>query len=114
VNRTALSNSRIRSQAPRLLRSLTLLLLATSPALAELRIPASTAYSLPDAEGIRISGRGVRDWRDSRQSFNWYGQFKTNGTFTARLTIQPPRETDSTLQVTIEGTSRKVTVPAGR
>ncbi len=62
--------------------------LSISPAVraAELRIPAFTAYSVPDAEGIRISERGgASRWSDSEQSLNWYGLFRKTGALNVKV-----------------------------
>jgi hypothetical protein len=90
-----------------------LILACFSPARAELRIPANTAYSQPDADAVRISARGVREWKDPIQSLNWYGQFKSTGTVTARLVIRPAPDTDSRLRATLDATSRTITIPSG-
>lgn len=62
--------------------------LSISPAVraAELRIPAFTAYAVPDAEGIRISERGgASRWSDSEQSLNWYGLFRKTGALNVKV-----------------------------
>lgn len=44
----------------------------SSASAAELKVPAFTAYTLPDANAARISERGgVRNWTDPAQSVNW-------------------------------------------
>ena len=58
---------------------------------AELRIPAFTAYMLPNPESARISeARGVTNWDDAAQTVNWYGQFKSPGEFTANVELRLP------------------------
>lgn len=78
---------------------------------AELRVPAFTAYTLPDPEGARISQRGgVTRWTDPAISVNWYGQFKQAGDVSARLVLRLPTEAESKLKLTVGGQSRQVTV----
>ena len=78
---------------------------------AELRVPAFTAYTLPDADGARISKRnGVTRWADPAQSVNWYGQFKQTGDLTAKLLLRLPPGAKSKLRLTVAGQSREVTV----
>ncbi len=78
---------------------------------AELRVPAFTAYTLPDAEGARISQRdGVTRWTDPALSVNWYGQFKQTGEVTAKLTLRLPKDTESKLKLSVANQSREVTV----
>jgi hypothetical protein len=78
---------------------------------AELRIPAFTAYTLPDAEGARISERGgVTRWKNPALSVNWYGQFKNPGTLQARVTLRLPAGAESRLKLGVAGQSREVTV----
>jgi hypothetical protein len=77
----------------------------------ELRIPAFTAYSLPDANAVRISERsGVRNWTDPDQSVNWYGLFRTNGSVNARLELRIPQDTRTRLRLTVAGQSRDVSL----
>lgn len=54
----------------------------------ELRVPAFTAYALPDANGARISERdGVTRWTDPALTVNWYGEFfLSHGGFVAGFT----------------------------
>lgn len=78
---------------------------------AELRIPAFTAYTLPDAEGARISERGgVTRWKNPAISVNWYGQFTNQGTLKARMTLRLPAGGESRLKLSVAGQSREVTV----
>lgn len=78
---------------------------------AELRIPAFTAYMLPNPESARISeARGVTNWDDAAQTVNWYGQFKSPGEFTANVELRLPAGVTSQLQLTVDGTSRRASV----
>jgi hypothetical protein len=87
------------------------LVLGAVCAAAELRIPAYTAYTLPDAEGARISERGgVTRWTNPDLTVNWYGQFKQAGELTAKVVLRLPADAESRLQLTVAGQSRTVTV----
>ena len=78
---------------------------------AEQRVPAYTAYALPDADGARISQRGgVTRWQDPSQSINWYGDFKQTGEVTARLALRLPRDAESKLKLSVAGQSHETTV----
>jgi hypothetical protein len=78
---------------------------------AKLRVPAFTAYTLPDAEGARISPRGgVTRWTDPAVTVNWYGQFKQTGDVSAKLVLRLPPQAESKLRLTLAGQSREITV----
>ena len=78
---------------------------------AELTVPAFTAYTLPDAEGARISERrGLRGWTNPDLTVNWYGQFARTGLVTARLVLRLPADAESKLELTVDGTTRATTV----
>ncbi len=54
-------------------------------------IPAYTAYSEPNPEGIEISEKiGATGWRDDTQSLVWYGDIKTKGTLEPSITLTVP------------------------
>lgn len=77
----------------------------------ELRVPAFTAYTLPDADGARISERsGVTRWTNPAISVNWYGEFKQTGELTARVAMRLPKDAESKLKLTIGNQSREVAV----
>lgn len=88
-----------------LLFALVILTSGTPLAAGELRIPASTAYTLPDAEGARISRSGVTRWTDPAISINWYGQFKRTGDITARIVLRLNQDVASKLKLTVDGQS---------
>jgi hypothetical protein len=78
---------------------------------AELRVPAFTAYTLPDAEGARVSQRGgITHWTDPALTVNWYGQFKQTGEITAKVVLRLPAGAESKLKLTVAGQSREITV----
>lgn len=77
----------------------------------ELRIPAFTAYMLPNPESARISeARGVTNWNDAAQKVNWYGKFKSTGELTVNVELRLPPGATSQLQLTIDGKSQRATV----
>jgi predicted GH43/DUF377 family glycosyl hydrolase len=94
----------------RTLLSLVLLLPVATLTAAELRVPAFTAYTLPDPEGARISKRsGITRWTDPGVSVNWYGQFQQTGQLAVKVALRLPRDVESQLRLTIAGQSRDAT-----
>ncbi len=90
---------------------LALSLVTVATAQSEVRIPAFTAYTLPDPDGARISPRsGVTRWRDPALSVNWYGLFRTNGALSAKVTLRLPAGTISTLRLTLADQAREAQV----
>lgn len=81
---------------------------------AELRVPAFTAYTLPDADGARVSERsGVTRWSDPAISVNWFGEFKQTGELTAKVILRLPKDAESKLKLTAGSQSREATVRGG-
>ncbi len=71
-----------------------------------LRIPAFTAYMLPDADSARFSEqRGLTRWVDGEQSVNWYGKFAQAGELTASVELRLPAESQSRLKLSIDDQS---------
>ncbi|MHB8953462.1 MAG: DUF3472 domain-containing protein [Pirellulaceae bacterium] len=78
---------------------------------AELRVPAFTAYTLPDAEGARISERsGVTHWTDPTVNVNWYGHFQQTGDVAVKIELRLAKDVESKLQLTLAGQSRQLIV----
>ena len=99
------------TMCPKQLLTLVLFFWATSLAAAELRVPAFTAYTLPNAEGARISERsGVTRWTDPALSVNWYGRFQQTGEVTAKVELRLPKDAESKLKLTVAGQSRELAV----
>lgn len=98
----------------RCVSGLLLFVLASSATLKgadELRVPAFTAYMLPDADSARTSEkRGLTQWKDPKQSVNWYGKFAQAGDLQAAVELRLPTDSESRLKLTINGQSREVTV----
>jgi len=77
----------------------------------ELRVPASTAYALPDVNGVRVSERGgVTRWTDPEVSINWYGLIRRTGEIGSTLSLRLPAEAVSKLRLTLAGQSRELEV----
>ena len=84
---------------------------ATCAVAQEFRVPAFTAYILPDADAARISEqRGVTRWTDPEQSVNWYGKFTQKGSLVASVELRLPTDAVSQLKMTINGQSREAFV----
>lgn len=81
-------------------------MLLVSLALApQLFVPAFTAYSTPDDEGIRITRNGAGPWRDATQSLVWIGDLQP-GSLTVNLKGE---DDDITYVLTIDGVNKIVT-----
>jgi hypothetical protein len=78
---------------------------------AELRVPAFTAYTIPDADGARISQRsGVTRWNNPEIKIVWFGEFKQTGEIAAKLALKLPADAESKLKLTVAGQSYETTV----
>ena len=66
-----------------------------------LLVPASTAYSVPEAGGLRIEEDGVRGWQDAGQALVWYGNFAKTGKVTARVRLKLPEGRRLRLKLTL-------------
>ena len=76
----------------------------------ELRVPAFTAYMLPNPESARISEqKGVTRWNDPSQSVNWYGKFETTGELKLKTELCLADGISSTFKVTVGKESREAT-----
>ena len=85
--------------------------IAVSSVADELRVPAFTAYMLPNSESARISEqKGVTRWNDTAQSVNWYGKFATTGELNLKTELGLPEGTQSRFKLTVDGESREATV----
>lgn len=89
----------------------------------ELRVPAFTAYLLPDADAARVSqNRPVQPFVVRGSSVAWYGQFTVRGSMTAAVALQLPVGAHQSMRlavgaqrhdVTVTGTGAEVRVPFG-
>ena len=94
------------------MKILTLLCSLAITAHAELRVPAFTGYSDPDANGARISSRsGVSEWKG--QSISWFGDVKTPGKLTAALVAKLPAGAAAKLKLTVGTVSHEASVKGG-
>lgn len=77
----------------------------------ELRVPAFTAYALPDADKIRFTEQdGVTRWNDNVQSVNWYGLFRQTGEVKVAVELTLPESTESKLRLRVGEQTREVSV----
>lgn len=76
-----------------------------------LRVPAFTAYTLPDPDAARISERrGVTRWTDPAVSVNWYGRFATTGPVSARVLLRLDAAATCRLRLSLDDQAREVEV----
>ncbi len=88
-----------------------ILLASVLSAIAELRVPAFTAYLDPNPDGARVSSRsGISGWTNPAITVSWFGEIKTPGKATASLVLTVPKDTVSKLRLTAAGTSHEVEV----
>ncbi len=86
-----------------------LLVLGLAGARAELRVPACTAYLEPDANGARVSDRGITGWKDPALKVVWFGELKSAGVVDCSVALQPPKGAATKLRLTVAGQAREVT-----
>ena len=77
-------------------------------ALAELRVPAFTAYLDPDANGAKVSKEGISGWTNPQLTVSWFGEIKTAGKLDAALILRLPKEAVSKLRLTVGKQSREM------
>ena len=95
------------------LTTLTLAFALTTAAQAELRIPASTAYSDPWDRGVKISKDGISGWTDSAQKILWFGEIKTEGKLDASVIVRLPAGKSSKLRLTVAGQTHDAEAKGG-
>jgi hypothetical protein len=86
------------------------LLLSLAASGAELRVPAFTAYLEPNADGARVSSRGVTGWKEPNLKVCWFGELKTPGTLEAAVELRLASNAVSKLRLTVAGQSREASV----
>jgi hypothetical protein len=81
----------------------------------ELRVPASTAYVDPDANGIRVRDFGAGPWEDPTQSLSWFGRIANPGKLNVAVEVRLPAEsyTSLTLRVGESASEREFDGVAG-
>src|SRR5687768_11970961 len=90
------------------LRSLALGFLASSvTCVAELRVPAFTAYLDPVKGGASVSERsGVSRWKDPAQKVLWFGHIESAGKLSCSVTVNLPAGGESKLRLNVAGQLR--------
>ncbi len=81
-----------------------------SPANAPLYIPASTAYSEPEPESIRIEQDGAHDWSRASQSLVWYGKIAKPGRLEIQVRLRLPASVGSLFRLIVDRESRQAAV----
>ena len=77
---------------------------AFSPRRAELRIPAYTAYLLPDADAVPISGsRSILPFSRAGASIAWWGQLQSTGSIDAAVAINLAKNDSVRLRLSVAG-----------
>jgi hypothetical protein len=90
-------------------------LFSASSSLAQLRIPAHTAYIDPDTRGARVTTNGITQWRSSTNRVLWFGDIKKPGMIEASVELRLPGNTTSRFRMTVAGQSHEAEVKgAGR
>lgn len=80
-------------------------------AMAEVRVPAFTAYLDPYEGGPRVSQRdGITGWNDPGFKVLWFGELKTTGRLDARVLLRLGEGARSRLRLTVAGQSRDADV----
>ena len=88
-----------------------LAMLALAPSSPEIRVPAFTAYSLPDPDAVAVSAnRPVMPFAKPGASLAWWGQFKSAGTILAAVTIQLATNDTVRLRLSVAGHTRDARV----
>src|SRR5580693_4091533 len=87
---------------------LVFLLLCTtaSPAFAELRVPAFTAYLDPDPNGAKVAKDGISGWTNPQITVSWFGEIKNAGMLDASVALRLPPGADSRLRLSVGGQTR--------
>jgi len=77
-------------------------------ALAELRVPAFTAYLDPDPEGASVEApSGISNWTGAGLKVLWFGELRTTGRLDAALALRLPTNATSRLRLTVAGQSHE-------
>jgi hypothetical protein len=78
-----------------------------SSCLAELRVPANTAYLDPDPNGAKVTKDGVSSWTNPQNTVSWFGEIKNPGQIEATVIVSAPRGIDSRFRLTVAGQSQE-------
>lgn len=78
---------------------------------ADLKVPGFTAYLEPLDGGAWISDRGgITGWDNPAQKILWFGEIKHPGDLTCSVSLKLSAGADTTLRLTVDGTSHDATV----
>jgi hypothetical protein len=98
----------------RLLTALLIPLSLISARSTEIRVPAYTAYLVPDADAVRVSStRPLLPFAKAKSGLVWYGQFTTRGTLDASVAVQLPAGDSARVRLSMGGVTRDATVRGG-
>jgi hypothetical protein len=91
-----------------------MLLLATAlvgrHCVAELRVPAFTAYLDPAPDGARVrSPTGITGWNGPALKVLWFGEIRTTGKLDCSVALRLPTNATSRLRLTVAGQSHEAT-----
>ena len=71
---------------------------------AAIRVPAFTAYSEPDSDGLSISQReSAARWRDPSSKILWFGELKNPGKIQCAITLRLDEGAEIPLRLTVAG-----------
>lgn len=76
---------------------------------AELRIPAATAYLDPLSNDIEVMSDGVVNWSDPSVKVVWFGELKKAGALECSVALRLPAGAQSKLRLTVAGQTREAT-----
>lgn len=92
-----------------------LIVCMVSAAHAAVRVPASSAYLEPDADGAAISDvDGISGWNNKDLTLSWFGKMKTAGKLTASVELKLPAGEASRLKLTVDGKSNQAVAKNGK
>jgi hypothetical protein len=79
--------------------------------LAELRVPAYTAYTSSQIDAPLITVRdGITNWKNPDASILWFGEFKTAGEIECSVALRLFSGSETELQLTVAGNSHAAKV----
>jgi hypothetical protein len=87
--------------------SLLPVLALTSSCLAELRVPANTAYLDPDPNGAKVTKDGISGWANPQNTVSWFGEIKNPGMIDTSVIVRVPQGTQSRFRLTVAGQSKE-------
>ncbi len=80
------------------------IVITSIPSLAQVHVPAYTAYLSPDVRGAQVSeSQGIIDWNDPNLKVMWFGQLHQTGTLECSVELQVPTDQTVRYQLTVAG-----------